>query len=211
METEVVEQQIAEVNSALAEPNSVEEYRDLEVFLDFLMDMKKAIGDTFDPIIKKAHETHKEACAQKNKFEKPRQYAEDRCRSFMAAFLVKEERRKRQLADEQTARMRAEVQERAAMEEDPEERAKLEQDAQDVRATVDVVAPGELTSSVPKWEAEVVSIKELCAAIAAGTVPEEAVTPNQTFLNRAAGTFKDQGRWPGVRFVQTIVPKRKRR
>lgn len=211
METEVLENEIAAINTCLLEPSCPEEYKEMEVLLDGLMDIKKAIAETFDPIIKKAYETHKEACAQKNRFEKPRQQAEEKCRSLMTAYLTKVEEAKAKLEAELSRQLKADMAARAQAEEDPEERARLEQEAASTRVTLTEAEPGELTSTAPKWTAEVYSLKDLCAAVAAGTVPEMAVTPNQTFLNQSARTFKDQVKWPGVRFVRTVAPKRKGR
>lgn len=210
METEVLESEIAAINLCLVKPTNAADYKDMEVLLDGLMDLKKSIAETFDPIIKKAYETHKEACAQKNKFEKPRLQAEEKCRSLMTAYLTKEEEAKARLEAELSARLKEDIKARAESEEDPEEKARLEQEAASSRVTIFDEGPGERTSTAPKWEAEVYSLTDLCAAIVAGRVPEMAVTVNQTFLNQSARTFKDQVKWPGVRFIKTVAPKRKR-
>jgi len=51
------------------------------------------------------------------------------------------------------------------------------------------------------YSAEIVDMKELCKAIAAGVVPPEAVKANPQFLNAAAKSLKTAMYWPGVRLI----------
>lgn len=49
------------------------------------------------------------------------------------------------------------------------------------------------------WKAEVVDIKALCVAVAAGTVPVEVFKINQALLNEKARSMQNNLNWPGVR------------
>jgi len=49
------------------------------------------------------------------------------------------------------------------------------------------------------YNAEVVDMKKLCEAIAAGAVPPEAVKANPIFLNAAAKSLKTAMNWPGIK------------
>jgi len=52
------------------------------------------------------------------------------------------------------------------------------------------------------WLVEVSDLRVLCAAIGAGTVPVDAVTPNYTRLNQMARDFKDKMNIPGVKAIE---------
>ncbi len=78
-------------------------------FLKGIQLLKKEVCDTFDPIISKAHSTHKEACAKKAKFYVPLNKAEFEHKKKMIAFdnlmeaeRKKEENRLRNIADKKT-------------------------------------------------------------------------------------------------------------
>lgn len=51
------------------------------------------------------------------------------------------------------------------------------------------------------WSAQVFSIKQLCAAVANGEVPETYISPNMTALNGRARSDKQMMKIPGVRAV----------
>jgi hypothetical protein len=57
--------------------------------------LRKEINDTFDPIISRAHEAHREACAQKKKAETPLAEAETILKRGLIAFDTEQERLRR--------------------------------------------------------------------------------------------------------------------
>jgi gas vesicle protein len=70
--------------------------KDAYSFLKILKELKKQLGQIFDPIIKKAHEAHKEAKAQKNKFEDPLKEAESIVTPKIKKYLDEEERKRQE-------------------------------------------------------------------------------------------------------------------
>jgi hypothetical protein len=50
------------------------------------------------------------------------------------------------------------------------------------------------------WRARIVNLHAFIGAVFSGQVPEEALTPNQPYLDSLAGKVKDQVRIPGIEF-----------
>jgi hypothetical protein len=73
-------------------------------------------------------------------------------------------------------------------------------DAPQVKAAPVIPSGGPRAGSY--WSAEVISLKMLCQAVAAGTVPEQAIMANTTFLNNQARALKKALNYPGVRPVE---------
>jgi hypothetical protein len=64
-------------------------------------------------------------------------------------------------------------------------------------------APG--VSTRESWSAKVVDVVALIQAVAAGTVPAEALSVDMTFLNRMARALKGSLNYPGVEAVKETV------
>lgn len=60
-----------------------------------IKDLRKEIDSAFDPIIEKAHQAHKEACAQKKKYDAPLVEAEGIIKPRIAVYLQAEEQKRR--------------------------------------------------------------------------------------------------------------------
>jgi uncharacterized membrane protein YqiK len=61
------------------------------------------------------------------------------------------------------------------------------------------------TSTQVRWNATVRDFKTLVDAVAKGSVPIEALLPNETFLNNQAKALKDNLQYPGVCAVPTTI------
>lgn len=130
-----------------------------------------------------------------------------------------EEQRKAQEAAEAAAKVRREREE-ARLREEALLRAIELEEAGDVEAAAEVLempieaepiyaeplvvlseAPSKPKGSVTRttYSAEVKSLKELVAAVAAGKVPLMAILPNEKFLNDAADTYKEAFAIPGCK------------
>jgi len=65
-------------------------------FLKVIKGMQRKVSETFDPIIEKAHQAHKEAIAQKNKYYTPLLAAEKNIKSKDVEFVMQQERIRRE-------------------------------------------------------------------------------------------------------------------
>jgi hypothetical protein len=85
-------------------------------FLQIIVGKKKQVEEVFSPIVKKAHEAHKEAVAQMKKFMDPLNMAELEVKSKVSTFRMNEERKRREEEVRQQEISRKEHEERAIAE-----------------------------------------------------------------------------------------------
>lgn len=165
--------------------------------------LEREIVETFANPKKKAHEAHKAVVAAETKALSPIKQA----RAFLGPKIIgwrREQERKRQ-------ELQRKLDEEARRREEEERLAQavaLEAEAviSEPIAPPPVVAP----SLIPKiqgasiretWSAEVMDLKALVRAVAAGLVPIQAVSANQVFLNQQARAMKRDLNYPGVRAI----------
>jgi hypothetical protein len=172
--------------------------------------LRAEIDSTFDPIISKAHDAHKEALAQKRKVDAPLVEAEGILKPRISTYL-REEERKRQ---EEEMRLQKEARDR----EEAEQLAKADilHEIGEVAAANQVleeeiyVPPVVLPSSAPKvagismretWSAQVVDLMKLVKAVAEGKAPIQCISANTVFLGQQARSMKAALNYPGVKAV----------
>lgn len=180
--------------------------------------IRKKIADTFDPIIKKAHEVHKEAVARKKEHDAPLDVAERIVKRAMSAYDEEQERIRKAEQERLAEIARKEEEDRQladaiAAEEAAKEAGATEDEAAQVAEAVMEqpvsVAPVVIPKATPKlqggpvyrevWAAEVTDIKALCRAVADGKASTECVMANMPTLNRMATALKSTMNVPGVR------------
>lgn len=131
----------------LIEIQSNEEYEKAGEFLKQVKAVKKEITATFAPIIKKAHEAHKEAKAQEKKHLEPLDKAETIIKPRIAAWIQECERKRiekqRQLEEEARKRQEEEALKAAAEAETQEEAEEIVQEAIEEKPVV--IAPKQHT------------------------------------------------------------------
>lgn len=173
----------------------------------------KALGDevdnTFDPIIKKAHEAHAEALAQKRKVRDPLTLAEGIIKSGMGAF-TDEEKRKSQ----EDARLRRQEQERIAAEEREREIIEAETagvSAEEVKVITEAplrMAPIVSTPYIPRvsgiaprenWKYEVTNKLLLDQFIAKNPQFSNLTSPNSAAIGGIVRSLKAATNIPGVK------------
>lgn len=175
--------------------------------LKVIKDLRFKINETFDPIIKKAHEAHKEAVAQKKKIEAPLTEAEGIVKPRLAAYHEEQERKAR----EEQARLQAELNKKAE-----EEKLQLALRAEGMGSSAQaeaILAQPVITEKVvvgnfaPKvagisfretWSAEVLDEDAFFKGVFEGVIPRAAVSINTTFLNQQARSLKASMKYPGV-------------
>lgn len=188
------------------------------LFLRTVKEYLKRVGEVFDPIVKKAHDTWKEALEQKNKLEAPALQAERALKATRAAY----EGERRQQAAEAQRRADAESQ---RLQEEAKLKVALEAEARGDGQGADrileaptppapIIVPAAIIPPPVKTEgmsfrsnykAEIVDLFALVKAVAAGQAPLAYVQGNLTALSQAAKALKDELRVPGVRVVLELV------
>lgn len=167
--------------------------------------LQKEVGETFDPIIEKAHKTHKEAIAQKNKFAQPLRQAEITYKGKIATFCseqekirAKEEAKLRREAEEKERKLKEKAEE-ALKKGDEKKAEKLMEKAEEI--PIPVVAPKyEKPSNISfsmRYRAEITDIK----AIPRYMNGIELLVPDMPAINRLARGSKGTIKIPGIRII----------
>lgn len=183
-------------------------------FLRAIKGLQKKVNETFDPIVKSAHNTWKESIAKKNMHYEPLEEAEKIVKSKRIEYFDEQERIAREKQEKLEREARAEeerkrkaLEERARKAEEAgkaEKAEELRQKAEEVRVEAPIVAPrvenikGE--SIREQWYAEVTDLKLLCKAIAEGKAPITFIEANMPMLNKQAASMKNTWEYPGVVF-----------
>jgi len=180
-----------------------------QVAAAFLLDVKalqKQINETFDPIVKKAHEAHKEAVAQKKKVEAPLLQAEALVKPQMAAYIEEQERRRRQ----EEARLQAEAikrdEEARLAEATTLEKAGNDEEAARVISTPSFAAPVVAPKLTPKVEG--VAAKQIWKWRITNSyeIPREYLIPNEGAITAVVRSLKGAANIPGVQvYAETNI------
>lgn len=172
--------------------------------------LMQKIDATFDPHIKRAFDNHRALVAEKKTHQGPLQAAEALLKRAVLSYQQAEEQKRREAearAQEQARKEREKLEAQAAR---AAERGKVEKAEALQVAAASVIAPT-IANTTPKiagistrtsYRAEVVDKMELVKAVAAGTVPLNALDANMPFLNNQARAMKDTLAYPGVKVVQ---------
>ena len=204
---------VAKING-LTISNQIE-YEGASEFLKQIKAQQKKVDETFDPIISRAFQTHKEACNQKNKFSNPLKNAEKIVKNLLDAYRQKKEaeareaqRKSQELADKEAARKQKLLDEQIAKAKEAGNEAKvekLEEKKENLQPViVPVIAPEigkvEGISYRDKWSAQVID---------ANAIPRAYMIPNIEALNKIAQGCKGSLNIPGVKFnCEKIVSSR---
>lgn len=189
-------------------------YEDAGLLLVRIKGLRKEVADTFDPIVKKAHNTHKEALAQKKRHDDPLNKAEKHYKNEIGTFKEKAEQERRAREAELLAAAQKEDEERRLKEAADLEAAGQQDAAEAVLNEPSVVSVQTETgddlkldgiSTRDKWSAEVVNFDELVKAVALGKAPLNVIQADMTVLNGLARQLKDSLQYPGVRVVKETV------
>jgi hypothetical protein len=177
----------------------------------------KEIEAEHEPLIKSAHQMHKDAIAFRDKrmfaFKELRKQIDKKVTEWYRAEQARAAEKRRKAEEE--ARRQAEEEQLAAAEmlqnEGMTQAAEAVLEMPTVVPKVAVVEPvkagGESYREV--WSAEVLDVMALVKAVAAGLQPLAYLEPNTTNLNKAASMFKGTVQIPGVRIKsETIIARR---
>ena len=178
-----------------------------------IREIRKHIGEVYDPIQKRERETVKATREERRKYEDPLALAEKHARGEIARF------------DQEQERLRMEEQRKAEEEARKADEERRLQEAQAAEqngakpAVLNRILEQQSVTPVPKaaptyqkasgvgtrenWSAEVTDMRALAEAVSKGKVSINALQANQTFLNQQARSMKDTLQIPGVRAVVT--------
>lgn len=206
-------------------------------FFLVIRQMRKRIGDVFDPIIEAAKESKRkadaaraEAVRQKEKIEEPLLRAEAFLNGQITDYKreqdIKREKelelfRQKAIKDEMERRENEEkehFEQALALEEVgayEEAQALITEIIEENTKPVEVYIPPTATqkvelkgmTTITNWHAEVTDLKALCLAVGQGRCPTAYVEPNMPALNKQAISLRAEMKIPGVRSVSETKSK----
>ena len=172
----------------------VKDAESLGVANQYLVDlskMKKVVVQHYKPMKEAANKAHKAITSQEKADLEPIDEADKVVRGMTGAYVLKErqaaekeQKRLDKLAEDKAERERKKLEEKAEAEKDPEKKAELEEEAESVYVEPKIATPTvEKTSRVSGGgityrddiEVEVINIKDVCAAVIAGHLPESVI------------------------------------
>jgi len=213
-EIEVIEKESNEIivkaqNIVIADQ---EQYENAAGFLKLIKGMQKKVGDSFNSIIEKAHQAHKEAIAKRDEHLNPLVKAEKELKVSMANYVSKkeeearaEQKRLQDLADAEAEKQRKALEkkiEKAEASGNTEKVEALQEKKENIQPIVaPVIAPKIETpkgvSYRDKYTAEVIDFALL---------PNEYKIANQSMLDKVAQSTKGSIPIPGVKFNVEKIP-----
>jgi hypothetical protein len=160
--------------------------------------LRKEINSTFDPIIKKAYEAHKEAKAQKTRAEAPLIEAENIIKPALNAYDSEQERIRR--AEEMRLQEIARKQEedRRLAEAAEIEKAGDKKLAEEILSAPVEVAPVIVAKAVPKLEGVYFTERWTFRIVNPAIIPREFLAVDTVKIGQYARAMKSAGRIPGV-------------
>jgi len=175
-------------------------------FLLSVKAMRKQINETFDPMIKKAHETHREVISQKKTFETPLIEAERIIKGEIGAYMTEQDRIRRE-AEEKARREREEAERKAKEEEERRLQKAIEaEEAGNIEAAENILnsipsKPEQITTPIPmkpltqgisiqtRWKFRINDV---------GKIPHEYMIPDEQKIGAVVRATKGQVQIPGV-------------
>lgn len=217
MEPEVISQEVATV--ALSWPDKAAavrianqaSYDEATNIGRGVQELIKQIESEFKEPKEKAYAAHKAITAMEKKYLDPLVLAKSIIAKEMGRWAEEQEvLRRKEEARLRAEQLKREEEERIAAAIEAEQAGASEAEVQAVIETPVFVAPVIAAPTFQKaagvvtavtWSAEVVSIKQLCAEVAAGRQPETVVVANMPVLNKLAVALKQAFNIPGVKAV----------
>lgn len=169
--------------------------------------LRKEIGAAFDPIIKKAHEAHKEAKAQKDKAEAPLIEAENIIKPALAAYDREQERLRREEEERQREIARKAEEERRLREAEQAEKEGRNEEAQAMIEEPVYVPPVVIEKTTPKVQG--ISMQKVWKfrIVNEALIPREYMAPDQVKIGGVARATKGSIQIPGVEIYSEDIVK----
>jgi len=171
--------------------------------------LRKLINETFDPIIKKAHESHREAIEQKKRAELPLVEAEGVLKPQIGRYVAEQERIKREAEEkarrEEQARIEAErkaEEERLAAAlkaEEAGDSARAEEILNEAPPEFKPLPPAPVGFVVPKISGMSTSTIWKFDVVDQAKIPSEFMVPNFTKIGQVVRATKGTLQIPGIR------------
>jgi len=171
---------------------------------DFLLgvkELRKEIDEVFGPIIEAAYKAHKEAVAQKKKFEEPLLKAEQMVKSKIAGYLAEMERIRK---EQEEMKRRAEEEKRRIEEEALRKLAEIEKETeieQVIQVANEKIAIVPEVEVMEKPQTVGIAMREVWKfeIVDEMAIPREYLMPDLAKIRKTVQALKGEAKIPGVR------------
>lgn len=170
-----------------------------------IKDLRKQIDETFDPIIKSAHEAHKTACDAKKKAESPLADAESIIKRMIGAWSIEQERIRREAEERariEAAKLEEEMRIQAAV-----NAAEAGADTETVAQIMETPQPIIMPTVAPTFESAVgISTRKVWKyrIVDEKLIPREFLMPNERAISAIVKGMKGKTNIPGIEVYEEI-------
>lgn len=179
---------------------TAEDYEMACSFLTLVATRKKQVGETFDPIVQKAHATWQEAIAQRKKFLDPLNEAESNVKYKVSTWRIEQERLRKIEEDRLSAIAKEEADERA-LAEATQLAANGEHELADMVLEEAAQAPAPVVvapPTVPKQDGIAKKTNWKFRIVNAALIPREFMSPDEVKIGAIVRSQKNLAKIPGV-------------
>lgn len=203
---ELIEDEIKQVNEQVFEIKSSDDVNRATLILKGIKGLKEKIESTFNPIIEKAHQTHKEALGKRDLYLKPVQDIEKKIKNNILVYtnkVIAEQRERERIANEALAKV-AEEQKQNLLAKAKESTNKwesetLKEKAQEIKPITVYVQERVVESDGlgfrKNWKARIIDFD---------LIPREYLIANEALLNKEAKRSEKESHIPGVEFYNDM-------
>ena len=164
-------------------------------FLKTIKGFRKQLDEFFDPNISRLHKAHKEAKAQKTKFEEPLKKAEEIVKEEITTYLVEQDNIRKEAEEKakQEAEKRFEEAREAERAGDKEKAEKIREEETSLATPLPSIATAEGTSLRKRWTWEVEDLK---------LVPRAYLIVDKVKVSETVRIMKGKTDIPGIQVFQ---------
>ena len=184
----------------------IETYKSAGEFWKSIKALRSKVADTFDPLIKNAHDLHKSILAKKQTVDKPLEEAEKTVKRAMEAYDREQERLRREEEERLREIARKEEEERRLKEAIALEESGHKEIAEAVMEAPVTVAPVVLPKVTPKMEGgPIFRTVWKFRIVNPNIIPREYLIPDQVKIGGVVRALKNQANIPGIEAYEERV------
>ena len=196
-EIETVAMTVTEKVKSIAIADS-ESYQQAAAFWKEIKEIRSQVAATFDPIIKKAHEAHKQAVAKKKEVDAPLEAAQRQIKRLMADYDAEQERKRREEEERLRELARKEEEERRLKEAEAAEAAGME-DAVEAILDAPIETPTVVVQkNTPKVEGVIYRTIWKFRITNPELIPREYLKVDEVKIGQVVRALKDKTKINGV-------------
>lgn len=167
--------------------------------------MRGKVAATFDPLVKQAHELHRETLAKKNEIDRPLEAAEKKVKRLMADYDREQERKRREEEDRLREIARKQEEERRLAEALAAEAAGEKEEAEAILEEEVYIPPPVVPKATPKVEGVSFRTAWKFRIVNESAIPRNYMVPDTVKIGGVVRAMKSATNIPGVEVYEERV------